>query len=359
MTTENHSPSAAWFLWLGLPVALTLTLVASLSSAWAESPRTLKTSPKELAAYQQAAAYSRMHRGVSMVVMKNGQIVFEDYAEGHSADEAHNLYSGTKSFSCAIAVAAIQDRLLSFDEPVAQTITEWQADPQKATITIRQLLTLTSGIDAGDTGSTPSYAKAVAAGMLHAPGTAFQYGPVPFQVFGELMRRKLTPTGETARDYLTRRVLTPIGSHIDTWRTTEDGYPKMSAGAFLTAREWAKYGQLMLDNGLWANKEILKKDILAECFQGTVVNPGYGVTFWLPVNGGIDSKGGSADPSAAELRAVGAPDVIIKAAGVGGQKLYVIPSMNLVIVRQALRLPLWGRGYQDAEFLAPIFNYGG
>jgi CubicO group peptidase (beta-lactamase class C family) len=334
---------------------LGLMLIESTSVAWAESTATFRA----LAAYQQAANYSRAHRGLSMVVMQDGHVVFENYADGHSANEAHNLYSGTKSFSCAIAVAAIQDKLLRFDEPVSRTITEWQTDAQKSAITIRQLLTLTSGIDAGKTGSTSTYAEAIAARMLHAPGTTFQYGPVPFQIFGEVMRRKLLASGEGPREYLTRRVLEPIGSHIDLWRSIEDGNIKMSTGAFLTARDWAKYGQLILDNGQWAGKQILDKEFLSECFHGTAVNPGYGVTFWLPGNGGTNSEGHSADRAAEKLKAIGAPDVIVKAAGVGGQKLYIIPSRNLVVVRQSSRLPLWGWGFEDAEFLAPIFKQKG
>lgn len=83
------------------------------------------------------------------------------------------------------------------------------------------------------------------------------------------------------------------------------------------------------------------------------------MTFWLPMGGGINSEGGRADNAAAQLKAIQAPDLIIKAAGAGGQKLYVIPSRNLVVVRQASRLPLWGRGYEDAGFLAPIFKQQG
>jgi CubicO group peptidase (beta-lactamase class C family) len=321
---------------------------------------------KEMTAYQRAAAYSRAHRGLSMVVIKEAQIVFEDYAKGHSASEAHKIMSGTKSFSCAIAVAAIQDGLLSFDEPVSQTITEWQTDPQKSKITVRQLLTLTSGIDAGKPrGAIPTYGDALRARMLHPPGTAFQYGPVPFQVFGELMRRKLAAGREGPREYLVRRVLQPIGLKVDSWLTTADGNPRMSGGAFLTAREWAKYGQLILNGGRWANKEILNDDLLSECFRGTTVNPGYGITFWLPVNGGINPKGRSMDKSAAKLKEIQAPSLIIEAWGLGEQKLYVIPSRNLVIVRQATRLPLWatrlplwGRGFEDAGFLAPILSSG-
>ncbi|MBI3525688.1 MAG: serine hydrolase [Betaproteobacteria bacterium] len=335
-----------------------LALAAFIHTAWAAPA---KPSPEELAAYQQAAAYSREHRGLSMVVVKDGQIVFEDYPDGHSAQDANLIYSGTKSFSCAIAVAAIEDQLLSFDEPVAQTITEWQADTQKARITIRQLLSLTSGIDSGRglVHRVPSYADAVMRPMLYPPGTVFQYGPAPFQVFGELMQRKLAARGESPREYLTRRVLSPIGLEVDSWKTGPDGKPRLSGGASMPAREWAKYGQLILNHGRWNGRQILDKDLLAECFRGAGTNPGYGITFWLPVAGGTNSKGHSADQSAAKFKAIGVSDPIIKAAGAGGQKLYIIPSRNLVVVRQASHLPLWGRGYEDAEFLSPILKQQG
>ncbi len=260
-------------------------------------------SAEELAGYRQAAAYSRAHRGLSMLIMKDGRIVFEDYPMGHPANEAHNLASGTKSFSCAIAVAAAQDKLLTLDEAVSKTVTEWQTDELKSQITIRQLLTLTSGMDAGEAGSIPTYAEAIEARMLHSPGTVFQYGPAPFQVFGELMRRKLAASGENARTYLERRVLQPMGVKVDSWRTGADGYPHMPAGARLTAREWVKYGQMILNGGQWEGRRILDKDLLSECFRGTEANPGYGLTFWLPLNAGTNSKGGSsASPDFSHLR---------------------------------------------------------
>ena len=341
--------------------AVTDLSVAATVTAQRDAMAGAHLSPEELAAYQRAALYSRQHRGVSMVVVKDGRIVFEDYPDGQGAEDANAIHSGTKSFSCVMAVAAIEDRLLSFDEPVAQTITEWQADTLKAKITIRQLLTLTSGIDAGPglIHRVPSYADAITRPMRHPPGTAFQYGPAPFQVFGELMQRKLAARGESPREYLTRRVLTPIGLKISSWKTGPDGKPRLSGGAFMSAREWAKYGQLILDHGWWSGKQILDRDLLAQCFIGTGTNPGYGVTFWLPVNGGTDSEGRPGGKTAAMLKDIHAPDVIVKAAGAGGQKLYVIPSRNLVVVRQASGLALWGRGFKDAGFLSPIFNQGG
>jgi len=162
-----------------------------------------------------AAAYSRSQHGVAVLVLRRGEVVFEDYAPGW-AEKPHLLASGTKSFSGVIAACAVQDGLLTLDEKAADTLTEGKADARKSALTIRELLSLSSGIDGGDNGSVPSYRRAVEmAEAKSAPGARFSYGPIPFQCFGELMRRKLAPKGESVEGYLKRRVLDPIGLPID------------------------------------------------------------------------------------------------------------------------------------------------
>jgi CubicO group peptidase (beta-lactamase class C family) len=173
-------------------------------------------------AYEDAAKYSREHRGIAVAVMKDDKIVFEDYAMQGSADLPWMLASGTKSFSGVMCAAAIDDKLISsFDEKVADTITEWKTDPRKSKITIRQLLSLTSGIDAGQIGFVPSYAEAVTKAAKYDPGTRFEYGPVPFQIFGELMTRKLKAKNETVWAYMKRRILDPIDLAPSIWRKNE------------------------------------------------------------------------------------------------------------------------------------------
>jgi CubicO group peptidase (beta-lactamase class C family) len=339
------------------PIPALLTLLAAFLAGQACAPgkdTTLTAAgvrPGEKQALVEAASYSKAHRGMTMLVMRKGKVIFEDYAGGVDPGDAMNLYSGTKSFNCAIVVAAVGDGLVRLDEPVADTITEWKGHPRKSKITVRQLLTLTSGLDAGRIGDIPTYADAPQAEALHEPGTHFQYGPVPFQVFGELMSRKLASTGEMPVDYLERRVLDPIGLKVETWRQGKDGNPKLSAGAFLAAREWAKYGQLILDGGAWKGKKVLDADLLAQCFEGTKANPGYGIAFWLPSNpGGItwlgEEMGGALD--------VEGP--VLMAAGMGKQRLYILPSRGLVIVRQARRRGLGGFGFKDSIFLPPIMS---
>src|SRR5438128_11220259 len=94
-----------------------------------------------------AAKYSESKRGVSMLVLQNGRTVFEHYANGGSAGARWPIFSGTNSFWGIAALAAVHGGLFRLDDLVSDTITEWQNDPRKSRITIRQLLNQTDGIE--------------------------------------------------------------------------------------------------------------------------------------------------------------------------------------------------------------------
>lgn len=283
-------------------------------------------------AYEAAASYLDSVNGHAMLVYEDGRLVFERYMNGHTAEKPHLLASGTKSFSGFMAVAAQEEGLLTLDEKLCETITEWKEDAQKNTITIRQLLSLSSGIAGGDNMRPPSYKQAITlAEVTGAPGTRFQYGPVPYQIFGEVMRRKLVKSGKAKDplDYLQQRLFTPLGMKYELWREDVDKMPHLPSGAFFTAREWAKFGLLILNNGSWEGKQIVKPESLAECFKPAPANRSYGMTFW---------KAKPGDPI---------PDLVM-AAGKGKQKLFMIPSKKLLIVQFADA----ERSYREEKFLS-------
>ena len=309
-------------------------LIATLAGFGCSANAQSKPPVSEAERHKLAAAYSREFRGLSVLVMKGDKVIFEEYQNGHSADKPWILASGTKSFSGMMLAAAIEDKIVSsFDEKVSDTITEWKNDPRKSKITVRQLLSLTSGIDAGQIGLVPTYLEAVDSRVKYDTGTRFEYGPAPFQIFGELMTRKLRAKNEGVMDYLKRRVLNPIGLNVAFWRT-RDGQPLLPQGASLTAREWAKFGVFLKNGGKWNGKQIVRKKLLDELLIGSKPNPAYGITFWLnkagsdpagrAMGGGEGGSNGIADS---------VKDVYM-AAGAGKQRLYVIPSMDMVIVRQ-------------------------
>ncbi len=282
--------------------------------------------PVSLAQCEAAGEYSASKNGYTFLVMsgKEGEILYERYDKGWNPDKPNRLASGTKSFSGVILSAAVKDQLLTLDEPISQTLTEWKSDPKKENITIRQLLSLTSGIGPGGIGSVPTYHDAVSSAKIIAnPGAKFAYGPVPYQIFGEIMTRKLEARGDLPFSdplaYLEDRVLEPIGMEYSNWRRGDDGKPKLPSGVSITAREWAKFGKLLFDRGESEGKKLFDADAFAECQKGSKANRGYGITFWL-----LGNKTDAA-PSLSDA---------YMAAGKGKQRLYIIPKKDLIVIRQ-------------------------
>ncbi len=293
--------------------------------------------------YKEAAHYSATASGIAMVVMKDGKVVFENYVNGGHKNKTVELYSGTKSFSGVIAAAAVQDGLLSLDEKASDTLIEWQSDPKKKNITIRQILSLTSGIDTTRPGKYPTYENAIKLQMDTRPGEAFEYGPANFQIFGEIMQRKLKNYKggmyKNPAAYLQKRVLDPISVRPKNWDIGDDDLPILSMGADLSARHWATFGQFVLQGGQWNGRQLVDKQALTDNMKGSSANAAYGLTWWL-----------NKKPSAQTLKksrmmkyssdlftnkdARKIPEDMFMAAGFRDQRLYVIPSKNMVIVRQ-------------------------
>ena len=299
-----------------------------------------------------AAAYSAASNGVSMLVLEGGREVFRDHPRG--AERPYELASGTKSFSGVLAAAMVQDGLLSLDERCADTLAEWRDQEVLGSATVRALLQLSSGVGGGALSPPPSYGDAVARPPAGAAGV-FRYGPVPFQVFGEIVRRKLVATGQPddVLAHLRVRLLDPVGVEIGGWRRQE-GQPNLPSGAQLTATAWARFGQFVLEGG----RGLVDPAALDECFRPSASNPGYGLTWWLLRPGLVPPGARSGiDPDA--FHRLGGLDVRM-AAGAGNQRLYLIPDRELVVVRQADRLgqALMGRGaaWSDVEFLTRLLG---
>ncbi len=310
------------------------------------------------------AAFNTERAGVSLVVLRGGELVCEDYANGGSAEAGWRLASGTKSFSGIIAAAAVQDGLLTLDERVSDTLPTWGEDPFLREVTLAELLSLTSGADFPGfrrAGRMPSYDEAVEAAVgLAEPGTRFQYGSGPFQVFGALMMVKLDNAGLDAdpQAYLQRRVLDPIGVAPTEWVARRGGLPHLPAGAAFTARDWAQFGQFVLQGGRWDGRQLVDSAALERLFEGSAANPAYGLTWWLaaPVDADLRAR----IPQLRRATDLAGHDadfgLVWMAAGAGRQRLYVVPDADMVIVRQTDRVmaSLMARApdWSDRDFVA-------
>ncbi|MCC6758753.1 MAG: beta-lactamase family protein [Candidatus Omnitrophica bacterium] len=308
------------------------------------------------AACQEAIDYSASEKGLAVYVLKNGELICEGYSNGGSSDRGNQLWSGTKSFNGIIAAAAVQDGLLNLDELVSKTLPEWNNDPQKATITIRHLLSLTSGLERGRTGRPANYSISAASSVIEPPGTKFIYSPTPFQVFGAVMKKKLSNSGRSpdVLEYLQKRVLDPIGIKPTGWKLTNEGDPLMPHGSEFTAKDWAKFGEFIRAGGVINGKNIVDPQAFAELFRGSRANPGYGLSWWLvSLSGATDRLSESVDIGEHEAEL---PKDMVFAAGAGNQRLYIVPSQGLTIVRMA-KLGLAGgaaRSKQGGGILARI-----
>ena len=314
------------------------------------SAQTVSPAPEQLEA---ARHYSELYGGQAMLVMWDGKIIFESYGNGGSKDRRQALASGTKSFVGVVAVAAVQDGLIRLDDRACESLTEWKNDPIKSQITYRHLLTMTSGLTAADRSSPlrlPGWKEIVAKPMTGQPGGKFQYGPYHLCAFAEALQRLLKD--ETFEKYLQRRILQPLGIKLEwRWRCA-DGNPQVAGGGAMTARDWAVFGELMREGGTYNGKQIIRKELLTECWQGTKQNPAYGLTWWLkkPVPDSIIRQIPILQHEMGEIvRSDWLPEDLYIAAGAGKQRLYVVPSLKLVIVRQGKFLG--SRSFSDTKFL--------
>ena len=289
--------------------------------------------------------------------MQGCRVLFEDYPSS-TAQTAHALASGTRSFSGVLAAAMVQDGMLSLDEPCANTLPEWRDNPIQRRATIGSLLSLSSDAGGGTMGRPSTYNAAVAQPFAGPPGV-FRYGPTPFQVFGEIMRRKLQAAGrpDDVLAFMTGRVLRPAGVTYQSWRR-QDSQPNLPSGSRLTATNWARFGAFVVGGCRVDGRSIVDADALAACFQPSAANPGYGLGWWLLRPGLValaPRSGIDVDPG--KLSRL--PDVRM-AAGAGDQRLYLIPERDMVVVRQADGILNGMRGGQsgwsDPDFLTLLLS---
>ena len=297
-----------------------------------------------------------------MLVMQNGRTLFEHYANGGSADSRCKIFSGTKSFWGIAALCAVRDRLIKLDDRVADTIAEWNSDPGKSQITIRQLLNQTDGIEPAPHLHSESIrdrnSAAVQLPLIAAPGSVFAYGPSHLQIFSEVLRRKLN--GRSTISYLEENVLSPLGLTSLDFKKDGRGNPLPATGFELSAREWARLGELVLGHGNYHGKQIVPASLLGQAFAGSGANPSYGLTFWLnrqaPNAREIDIEK-ELDLKWQRARWTGicvcraAPSDMVVALGSNYERLFIIPPLNALIVRQGM-----SEKFSDAHFLRLVLG---
>jgi CubicO group peptidase (beta-lactamase class C family) len=332
-----------------------LFLAGILLPVWAGFSPAATAAPITPEHFAMAAEYSRNHGGIGIRIEQDGK-VFEDYLQGFSASTPHRIYSGTKNFVAVTALIAEQEGLLDLSEPASKTLTEWQHD-RRRTITLNQLLSQTSGLAPGADiigSARDQMAAALEVPMIDPPGTRFHYGPVGYQAFGEILKRKLRARGRSVEGYMKDKLFDPLDIDIGSWTHDDAGNPLMHAGLALSAEEWAKFGQFILDNGHYNRKQLVSSKLFPLLFTGHRANPAYGLGFWLnrPESHPRVQKMVDLLPAIdGEQIYPDGPRDIYAAEGTSKQRLYIIPSLDLVIVRFG-----WASRFSDGDFLSRLIT---
>ncbi|MCB4808070.1 beta-lactamase family protein [Tamlana sp. 62-3] len=256
----------------------------------------------------------------SFMILYNGKIVVEKYFNDHDEDTNWYWASAGKTLTTAITGIAQEEGYLNINDKVSDYIgAGWTSatTEQEALITNKHLLTMTSGLDDSDDYIAPEDLT-----YLADAGTRWAY----HGVFLKLQDVVATATGSTWNSYFNTKLKDEIGMN-GFW------FPFESTNVYWSnTRSMARFGLLMYANGKWEDSQIIPEDFLNEAINTSqTINEAYGYMWWL--NGKASYHLPQTQYEFNGELIPNAPDDMYAGLGKNDQKLYVIPSKKLVIIR--------------------------
>lgn len=265
----------------------------------------------------------------TIIVLKDGKIIGEKYTEGFDKNSMQLGWSMTKSiFSALIGIAIKQDYISSVDEK--NLFKEWQGDDRK-NITLKQLLQMNAGLewteDYGDISEATrmlyesddmvSFTKSCE--QEAKPGEHWEYSSGCSNLLSGLLRQRMTD--DTYFHFPAKELFNKIGATSFRIETDATGNYVASSYAWATARDWAKFGQLYLSKGIVDGESLFPQGWIEFSTEEANDSEGqYGAQFWLPTKAEYPN----------------APKDMFFADGFQGQRIFIIPSHEVVIVRLGL-----------------------
>ncbi|MFZ1686081.1 MAG: serine hydrolase [Flavobacteriales bacterium] len=271
---------------------------------------------------------------VGFVVIKNDSLLYENYWSGWNKDSVSNSFSVAKSYVSLLAGITMQEgKLDNVFRKVGEFLPEFDNDPCKKDINLREVLTMSTGLDWSESGANPfsdnargyygDHVRDLSLGQpcRDTPGTKFDYISGGTQIMAEVLE---SIHGQPLDRLVEEKIWKPLGAeHAAYWgKDREDGDFKAFCCLYATARDFARIGQLYLDSGMWHGTRILPVEFWqasitpADLQDGTGPNKRYGYFWWL-----------------AELD--GKP--IYYCRGFHGQYVVVIPHERTVLVRTGMK----------------------
>ena len=274
--------------------------------------------------------YMETWRTSSFLVVKNNQVIYEQYWDEHHPETVSNSFSAAKTVvSMLIGIALDEGYIKSLDEPVRKYIPEFSGKG-KEKITIRHLLMMASGLDWGESGKNPlsenaeSYYGWDLRGLVtrqHAiqePGKEFIYQSGNSQLLGFIIEKA---TGKDLAQYASEKLWKPIGAESNAFWSLdkENGDEKAFCCLYSTTRDFARIGKVLANHGKWNDKQVIPAGYFDEMVKNPemtteegVPNTRYGLHIWT-----YNSKG----------------HPVYYCRGIKGQYIISIPDEQLIIVR--------------------------
>jgi CubicO group peptidase (beta-lactamase class C family) len=258
----------------------------------------------------------------SFLVIRRDALVFERYYHGSAKNQSNNVHSASKSiWGAAIGIAIDQGRIPSADATIATTLPARYGSamsPETRTITVRDLLTMTSGShwneDTTETEiqQTPDWVAAtLQLPRAATPGTLFNYSTGDTHLSSAVLA---SATQTTACEFTHKNLLAPLGVVAEHWGRDPQGYFSGGYNFYATPRELAKFGLLYLHDGRWNGTQLVPA-AWVEASMTNQVDAGapysYGYDFWLRDIAGHH---------------------VAMAWGSGGQMIYIVKDLDLVVV---------------------------
>lgn len=269
----------------------------------------------------------------SILIIKNGKIVFEEYFYGYDRDKLHYLASVSKSITSILVGIAIQQHqtasvnTMTYEFFPAYSDTKWV--DQKYPVTLEHVLTMAAGLEweAGKYSrrdprhtthrmynSDDPIRFALDRNLKETPGAKFNYNSGLTILLGEIVKHL---SGLSIDDFAGTYLFSPLGITNYQWDKFADGKIQTDGGLSLRPRDMAKIGQMVLNGGTWQGKQIVSKDWVVESTKNRIdaLGAGYGYQWWL-----------------AETKNYARAIRILMATGHGGQKIFIAPEYDLVVV---------------------------
>jgi len=270
-----------------------------------------------------AFAPERNTQGV--VVVRNGAIVSEWYAEGHDASSLATSWSAGKSFAgTLIGIAIDQGEIDGLDVSLAAFFPAWRSD-DRAGVTLRDLLEMRSGLLWNELADDPVFHAAtedqlsasLARPLSHAPGSTWNYSSADSMLMSGIIE---SATGRSAGVFAQEMLFGPIGMTADWW-TDAVGHTLTYCCVDTTSRDFARFGLLFARGGEWNGRQIVSREWVDEATHPLPDVPFYALQWWTNVSGLV----------------VGGQEVrLFTARGLHDQNVYVFPEIDLVVVRNGI-----------------------